>query len=351
MLNRAARIASAALFAWAALTQTGAAQMKVKAVSFIELAGWETDNHAEALATFRKSCSKLRPNDVTKAEDWKDLCAMTKYVSNPKAFFEIFFQPVLIEDGKSTLFTGYYEPEIIASRTRVGKFKYPLYKRPEALKEGVPWKTRAEIENGALEGQGLELAWLADLVENFFLHVQGSGRLKLNEGGSMRVGFAGKNHQTYRLVGKELIRRGVLKSSNASAGSIKTWVRNNPVEGRKLLQHNSSFVFFRELINLSESDGTIGAMGISVTDDRTLAVDPKFQPLGAPIWINKLGAKPLHRLMIAQDVGSAIKGAQRADIFYGTGAEAGRVAGTTKDTGRMITLLPHASARRLLPEG
>jgi membrane-bound lytic murein transglycosylase A len=323
----------------------------VKAVSFIELAGWETDNHAEALATFRKSCSKRRPNDVTKAEDWKDLYAITKYVSNPKAFFEIFFQPVLIEDGKSTLFTGYYEPEIIASRTRVGKFKYPLYKRPEALKEGVPWKTRAEIENGALEGQGLELAWLADPVENFFLHVQGSGRLKLNEGGSMRVGFAGKNHQTYRSVGKELIRRGVLKSSNASAGSIKTWVRNNPVEGRKLLQHNSSFVFFRELINLSESDGPIGAMGISVTDDRTLAMDPKFQPLGTPIWINKLGAKPLHRLMIAQDVGSAIKGAQRADIFYGTGAEAGRVAGTTKDTGRMITLLPHASARRLLPEG
>ena len=128
-------------------------------------------------------------------------------------------------------------------------------------------------------------------------------------------------------------------------------MRNNPVEGRKLLQHNSSFVFFRELINLSESDGPIGAMGISVTDDRTLAMDPKFQPLGTPIWINKLGAKPLHRLMIAQDVGSAIKGAQRADIFYGTGAEAGRVAGTTKDTGRMITLLPHASARRLLPEG
>ncbi len=324
--------------------------MKVKAVSFSELAGWETDDHKAAFAAFRRSCHKLRANDVTKQADWKDLCAITKYVNNPKAFFEIFFQPVLIEDGKSALFTGYYEPEIIASRTQVGKFKYPLYKRPAELKEGVPWKTRAEIENGALDGQGLELAWLADPVENFFLHVQGSGRLKLNEGGSMRVGFAGKNHQTYRSVGKELIRRGVLNSSNASAGSIKTWVRNNPVEGRKLLQHNPSFVFFRELTNLSETDGPIGAMGVSVTDDRTLAVDPKYQPLGAPIWINKLGAKPLHRLMIAQDVGSAIKGAQRADIFYGTGAEAGRVAGTTKDPGRMITLLPHASARRLLPE-
>ncbi len=324
--------------------------MKVKALSYSELAGWETDNHAEAFAAFRKSCKKLRPNDVTKAEDWKDLCAITKYVSSPKAFFEIFFQPVLIEDGKSALFTGYYEPEIIASRTRVGKFKYPLYKRPAELKEGVPWKTRAEIENGALEGRGLELAWLADPVENFFLHVQGSVRLKLNEGGSMRVGFAGKNHQTYRSVGKELIRRGVLTSSNASAGSIKAWVRNNPVEGRKLLQHNPSFVFFRELTNLSPKDGPIGAMGVSVTDDRTLAVDPKYQPLGAPVWINKLGAKPLHRLMIAQDVGSAIKGAQRADIFYGTGAEAGRIAGTTKDPGRMITLLPHASAQRLLPE-
>ena len=221
---------------------------------------------------------------------------------------------------------------------------------PVAMKIVNQYIRDLSFENGALEGQGLELAWLSDPVENFFLHVQGSGRLKLNEGGSMRVGFAGKNHQTYRSVGKELIRRGVLNSNNASAGSIKTWVRNNPSEGRLLLQHNPSFVFFRELTNLSPSDGPIGAMGISVTDDRTLAVDPKYQPLGAPICINKIGSNPLHRLMIAQDVGSAIKGAQRADIFFGTGAEAGRVAGTTKDGGRMITLLPHASARRLLSE-
>ena len=325
--------------------------MQVKTVSFSELDGWETDDHATAFATFRKSCKKLRPNDLTKTEDWKDLCAITKYVSNPKAYFEIFFQPVLIGDANKTLFTGYYEPEIIASRSRGGKFQYPLYKRPPELKEGVPWKTRAEIENGALDGQGLELAWLADPVENFFLHVQGSGRLKLNEGGAMRVGFAGKNHQTYRSVGKELIRRGILNKSNASAGSIKSWVRNNPAEGRLLLQHNPSFVFFRELTNLSPADGPIGAMGISVTDDRTLAVDPKFQPLGAPIWIAKKGQRPLNRLMIAQDVGSAIKGAQRSDIFFGTGDEAGAVAGVTKDGGRMITLLPHASVRRLLPEG
>ena len=128
-------------------------------------------------------------------------------------------------------------------------------------------------------------------------------------------------------------------------------MRNNPAEGRFLLQHNPSFVFFRELTNLAPSDGPIGAMGISVTDDRTLAVDPKFQPLGAPIWIAKTGHKPLNRLMIAQDVGSAIKGAQRSDIFFGTGAEAGAIAGVTKDGGRMITLLPHASVRRLLPEG
>lgn len=348
MSKRAARIFSAALFAWAVLIQAGTAEMKLKALSYSKLAGWETDNHAEAFTAFRKSCKKLRPNDLTKAENWKDLCAITEYVSRPKAFFEIFFQTVLIEDGRSALFTGYYEPEIIASRTRVGKFKYPLYKRPAELKDGVPWKTRAEIKNGALEGRGLELAWLADPVENFFLHVQGSGRVKFNEGGSMSVGFADKNHQTYRSVGKELICRGILNSNNASAGSIETWFRNNPTEGRKLLQHNPFFVFFRELTNLSEKDGPIGAMGVSVTDDRTLAVEPKCQPLGAPVWINKLGAKPLHRLMIAQDVGSAIKGAQRADIFYGTGVEAGRIAGITKNLGRMITLLPHSVQRLLL---
>ena len=325
--------------------------MTVKAVSFSDLPGWETDDHGAALSVFTQSCDKLRENDLSQKQDWNELCAFAKSATDPRAFFELFFQPVLIEDGSATLFTGYYEPEIIGSRSRVGKFQHPLYRRPPEMTLGKPWKTRAQIENGALAGRGLELAWLADPVENFFLHVQGSGRLKLNEGGSMRVGFDGKNGQPYKSIGKEMIRRGILSKHKASAGRIKAWVRKNPNDGRRILQHNPSFVFFRELKGLDPDSGPPGAMGVSVTTDRTIAVDPKYTPLGAPVWIDKKGKTPIQRLMIAQDVGSAIKGAQRADIFYGSGAEAGRTAGRIKDPGRMYTLLPHATVRRLLPEG
>ena len=249
------------------------------------------------------------------------------------------------------MFTGYYEPEILASRNRTGKFQHPIYKRPKEMVLGRPWKTRAEIENGALGGRGLELAWLSDPVENFFLHVQGSGRLKLNEGGAMRVGFDGKNGHPYRSVGQELVRLGILSKNKVSAQGIKSWVRKNPGYGRQILQHNPSFVFFRELLGLDEKAGPPGAMSISVTAGRTIAVDPKYTPLGAPVWIEKTDRNPMNRLMIAQDVGSAIKGAQRADIFYGTGSEAGKIAGRTKAAGRMYTFLPHEAARRLLPEG
>ena len=150
---------------------------------------------------------------------------------------------------------------------------------------------------------------------------------------------------------KEMIRRGILSKHKASANRIKAWVRKNPNDGRRILQHNPSFVFFRELKGLDPTAGPPGAMGVSVSTNRTIAVDPKFTPLGAPVWIDKKGKKPIQRLMIAQDVGSAIKGAQRADVYYGSGAEAGRAAGRIKDAGRMYTLLPHASVRRLLPEG
>nr|WP_325252594.1 MltA domain-containing protein [Amylibacter sp.] len=333
--------------------------MTVKAVSFADLPGWETDDHAAALAVFVQSCDKIRENSQTRAQDWAEVCAFARresYAKNtPKAtaraFFELFFQPVLIEDGAPTLFTGYYEPEIIGSRFRAGKFQYPLYKRPREMKLGSPWKTRAEIESGALAGRNLELAWLADPVENFFLHVQGSGRIKLNEGGSMRVGFDGKNGQPYRSIGKEMVRLGILSAHKASAGRIKAWVRKNPNDGRRILQHNPSFVFFRELAGLDPDAGPPGAMGVSVSTGRTIAVDDDYTPLGAPVWIDKRGRDPIRRLMVAQDVGSAIKGAQRADVYYGSGAEAGRIAGRIKDAGRMYTLLPHASVKRLLPEG
>jgi membrane-bound lytic murein transglycosylase A len=325
--------------------------MKIEAVSFKNLPGWETDDHSAALSVFQMSCDEIRENALSQAEDWRALCEFAKTAPDARAFFELLFQPVLIEDGKDTLFTGYYEPEIVGSRVKTTKFKYPLYKRPSELVVGIPWKTHAEIENGALEGRGLELAWLSDPVENFFLHVQGSGRLLLNQGDSMRVGFDAKNGQPYKSIGQEMVRLGLIDKSKASAQRIKAWVRKNPIDGRKILHHNPSFVFFRELTGLDPDAGPFGALGVSVSTGRTIAIDPLFTPLGAPVWIDKAGADPIQRLMIAQDVGSAIKGAQRADIYFGSGPAAGRIAGRTKANGRMYTLLPHASARRILPEG
>ncbi len=332
-------------------TVANAGGVSVKAVSFRDLPGWQNDNHSAALSAFVKSCDRIRSNDLVSKNEWATVCTVAKTKPDAKTFFEMFFQPVLIENGSRTLFTGYYEPEIIGSRHKQGKFQYPIYRQPPELKPGRKWKTRAQIESGILRGRGLELAWLADPVENFFLHIQGSGRLKLAEGGVMRVGFDGKNGHKYRSVGKAMVRMGIMSAHKVSAQRIKAWVRRNPVIGRKLLQVNPSYVFFKELKNLSPDEGPPGALRVPVTAGRTLAVDQRYIPLGAPVWIVKNGSDPMQRLMVAQDVGSAIKGAQRADIFFGSGKEAGRIAGRTKSGGRMYTLLPIETARRLMPEG
>jgi membrane-bound lytic murein transglycosylase A len=189
-----------------------------------------------------------------------------------------------------------------------------------------------------------------DPVELFFLQIQGSGRIRYPNGGGIRVGYAGANGHNYRSIGQELVRRGVYNVHQVSAPVIKNWVNRNRAAGRELLLHNNSNVFFREVSEVPADKGPIGAMNRSITTMRTVAVDPKFTPLGAPVWLEKDGKDPLRRLMIAQDVGSAIKGAQRADVFIGTGDEAGKVAGRMKDPGRMVVLMPIQRAYALLPD-
>ncbi len=309
-------------------------------VSFADLPGWESDDHGAALTAFLKSCNVKKGKKSLSPAIWKPLCDFAKTKPNPKEFFELMFQPVLVGGERDALFTGYYEPTIDGSLTRGGKYQTPIYRKPKELRVGRLYKSRGEIQSGALNGRGLELAWLADPVEAFFLQVQGSGRVSLPNGQSLRVGFAAKNGYDYSSVGQEMVRQGLMKKSQASAQNIKKFVRNNPQQGRDLLAHNQSYVFFRALKNLKESDGPLGAMGVPVTDLRTLAVDPEYNPLGMPIFIDKRGRDPLQRLMIAQDIGAAIKGPQRADIYYGTGDKAGKVAGRTKATGRMYLLLP-----------
>ena len=172
------------------------------------------------------------------------------------------------------------------------------------------------------------------------MQVQGSGRIRLTDGSVMRLGFAGSNGHKYRSPGQELVRRGVYGIHQVSARVIRSWVARNPLLGRELLQSSPGYVFFRKLSDMDTGDGPKGAMNRSLTAGRSLAIDPEFVPLGAPVWLEKAGAKPLRRLFVAQDTGSAIKGAQRADVFVGSGDAAGQQAATLKDRGRLIVLLP-----------
>lgn len=294
-----------------------------KRLGFDDLNGWAADDHSAAFAVYRVTCPEM--TDHANAD------------ADPRNFFETQFDPVLITDDAPMLFTGYYEPELQGGRQRGGVYQYPVY----ALPDDATAFTRRQIEQDQpLAGRGLELAWLADPVDVFFLQVQGSGRIRLPDGGMMRVGFAGKNGHDYSSIGKALVKRGVFTADQVSADAIRNWVRQNPDAGRALLWENASYVFFRELSEIPADLGPLGAMQRSITAGRSLAVDPAFTPLGAPVWVEKHGIDPINRLMIAQDTGSAIKGAQRADIFFGTGDAAGRAAGSVKDGGRMVVLLP-----------
>ena len=317
-------------------------------LDFGALDGWAGDDHRGALLAFRETC------DLLDGPDWGPICKLAAETgesdAQARAFFELLFRPVMI-GSPPALFTGYYEPELLGSSVRTPRFAWPIYRRPPELQDGATYLSRRAIEDGALRGRGLELVWLEDPVEAFFLQVQGSGRIRLTDGRVMRVGFAAKNGHPYRSVGQELIRRGTHTPDQVSAQAIRAWVKASGAAGTELLNTNPSYVFFRKIDELAADKGPIGAMGRSIHGLRSVAVDPRFTPLGAPVWVEKDGAAPLRRLMVAQDTGGAIKGAQRADIFYGTGRAAGEAAGTVKDGGRLIVLVPIDRAYAMMPEG
>ncbi len=338
--------ASLVLLSVAAALMT-AAPSRAEVLDFEALDGWLEDDHLAALTSFLRTC------DLIDQPDWKPICAMAADVpkddASARSFFELFFKPVVV--GKPpALFTGYFEPELEGSPVRTSRFRYPIYRRPPELTDGVAYHTRAAIEGGAISGRGLELAWLDDPVDVYFLHVQGSGRIRMTDGSVIRVGYAGKNGHSYRSVGQEMVRRGTHTLDQVSAPEIANYVRSNPGTGRALLDTNPSYVFFRKIGTLRPEDGPIGAMGRSITALRSVAIDPRFTPLGAPVWIEKDGRRPIRSLMVAQDTGGAIKGMQRADIFYGTGKGAGDAAGSVKDPGRMVLLLPIDRAFAMLDD-
>ncbi|WP_333828905.1 murein transglycosylase A [Pararhodobacter sp.] len=301
-------------------------------LTFDALQGWVEDDHAAALEAFVLSCPRLRD------PEWQSVCAYAEHADpDPRAFFERFFRPVLIGGRENTLFTGYFEPELRASRERRAGYDVPVYRRPPELENGQPSLSRAEIDAGALAGRGLELGWLRNPAELYYLQMQGSGRLLFDDGSVLRLGWGGQNGHPRRSVSAEAVRRGFLLAHQASARSVRAFVGNNPQEGRALLQHDPSYVFFRELGHHPARLGPMGALTVPLTPLRSLAVDPAHTPLGAPVWIER-GA--MRRLMIAQDTGGAIRGPQRADIFFGTGEGAEQAARRIRDDGRMVVLMP-----------
>jgi membrane-bound lytic murein transglycosylase A len=321
-----------------------------------------------ALQAFRLSCPTLmRRTDgsgLTRGADWNNACAAASSWPEASAaeFFARYFEAVQVGDGKAFV-TGYYEPEIAGSRDRRPGYDVPIYKRPsdlidvdlgqfsDALKgksirgkvqgtKFVPYDDRAQIVGGSLAGRGLELAWAADPVEFFFLQVQGSGRLRLPDGGVMRIGYDGQNGRDYTGIGKLMKDRGLIQAG--SMQDIMAYLRANPVEGAGIMNENRSFVFFRELTGA----GPLGALGVPVTPEATVAADPKFVPLGAPVILSLDRAEP-NGIWIAQDTGGAIKGANRFDSFWGAGDRARGIAGGMSGRGSALILLPIASTARL----
>jgi membrane-bound lytic murein transglycosylase A len=327
----------------------------LSAVSFTDLPGWRDDKQADALGALRRSCAALlaQPADrpvgaggvAGTAGQWRAACTAAQSAKDGDArdYFEGQFRPYRVRaaDGKDGLFTGYYEPTLRGAKARGGRYTVPIYRRPPDLDpKAGPYLDRAAIDAGALAGKKLELAWVDDAIDAFFLQVQGSGRIELAGGEVMRVGYAGDNGRKYVPIGRVLIERGVFKPDEVSLQSIREWLRANPKQAPALMRENPRYIFFRVL----ETDGPIGAGGVALSAGRSLAVDPAFIPLGAPLWLDTTWpgpeAKPLRRLVVAQDTGSAIKGAVRGDVFWGLGPEAEWYAGQMRQPGAYFLFLP-----------
>lgn len=353
----------------------------LKPAAFSEVPGWRSDDHLAALKAFLKSCEAVieaagegKTGAGATTAELARACRAARALKAPtrataRAFFESHFRPYRVVQKKGEGFlTGYYEPVLMGSRTPQGPYRVPIYRRPpdlvnvvaeseRAKAEGLthlrktakgtePFPTRAAIEQGALAGQGLELLYLKDPVDAFFMHVQGSGRIRLTDGSSVRLNYDGKNGYPYTSVGRYLVDKGYFTVDAVTLQALRKWLRADPERGKAAMWQNESFIFFRELA--ASAEGAQGAMSVALTPGRSLAVDTAYHTLGTPIYVvapalRLAGSRDgFKRLMVAQDVGSAIKGPQRGDIYYGSGDKAGRLAGITKHAGRFFVLLPVA---------
>ena len=367
----------------AQLSNFRVSKLQLKQLTFRDLPGWHRDDHQAAFEAYQRSCTKLMARELRiKARQKSDKAmlmtepcrAMRRFTRPPdrhlsRRFFETYFTPYAIRNTKRKgILTGYYEPVLAGSRTRTPEYDVPVYRRPGDLVDLdgrrvkdkrvaglraarlagdnlVPFPTRAQIDKGALVGKKLELLYLRDEVDLFFLQIQGSGRIKLADGSWMRIGFDGRNGHPYSSIGKEMIRRGLVPEAGMSLDAVKNWLRKNPGLAREIMWHNKSYIFFKEFTKKDRQAGPKGALDVVLTPGRSLAVDQRYHNLGLPIYViaptlRHHGENGFRRLMVAQDVGAAIKGPERGDIYWGSGDKAGAIAGRTKVQGQYIVLLP-----------
>jgi len=362
-------------------------RLALEPAAFQDLPGWRDDTVEEALPAFLRSCQRIAalPDGAPisdkggeafagSAGDWRPLCAEAARIplgdrEGARRFFEARFQPWSARNNRNPLglFTGYYEPLLHGSRKRHGRYTVPLYGRPPELvmvdlgrfrddlkgkriagkvEQGslIPFADRRGIDQGALAGRKLEIVWVDDPIDAFFLQVQGSGRVELAEGGEMRVGYAAQNGHPYTSIGKALIQSRALDPKTVSMQTIRAWLEAHPEKIDGVLEKDASYVFFQEV----KGEGPMGAEGVPLTPGRSLAVDLNYLPLGVPLWLSAGAPDPdetkpdrkLHRLLIAQDTGGAIRGPVRGDLFWGFGPEAEALAGRMKHRGKLWVLLP-----------
>jgi membrane-bound lytic murein transglycosylase A len=350
-----------------------------RAVPFSALPGWSDDTPSAALPSFVASCRALIARSES-AAIWHAACAAASDApprndARARAFFEAQFTAYQVSAADGTdvgRVTGYYEPLLKGSRVRNDRYRYPLYAPPDDLltielgdifpelkservrgrldgKRVVPYWSRAEIDAGQARLSGKELVWVDDAVEAFFVHIQGSARVELADRSSVRIGYANQNGHPYRSIGRVLIEQGELTLDKTSMQGIKSWAKQHPDKLPSLLAENPSYVFFREIAAdpTSVIDGPIGTLGVPLAAGRSVAVDARFLPLGAPVFLATtypLSEARLARLVVAQDTGGAIRGALRADFFWGSGDDAGRNAGRMNQAGRMWLLWPKDAA-------
>jgi peptidoglycan lytic transglycosylase A len=366
-----------------------APELRLARVDIARLPGWSEDQTAAALPALLKSCERLMKQPPDKpvgpdalagtVADWQAPCAAAARLPPgddraARAFFEGEFQPYAASDGGNPdgLFTGYFEPELDGARQPDASHAVPLYRRPDDLVtvdlgefradlkgdsiagrvvDGAlkPYYSYQEIDQGVLAGRGLELVWVADPIDAFFLHIQGSGRVRFADGTMQRVGYAAKNGRPFVAIGKVLLDSGDLPKGGVSMQSIRDWLRAHPDRAKSIMYQNPSYIFYAAI----EGDGPVGAEGVALTAGRSLAVDRKLLALGLPVFLDTTwpdgtpeAGRPFRRLMIAQDTGGAIKGAVRGDVFFGTGEAALEYAGRMKQKGRYYLFLPRAVAER-----